>query len=231
MSKKITFSAQKREVMGKKTKHLRKSGLVPANVSGYVDHPITIQVEKSAFTKLYREVGETGLVYLQIEGENKDRPTLIGNLDFDTITDEVLHVVFKQVNLSEKIEASVPVVLEGENSVPNTAIVKAFDAITVEALPTDLPESFTFDISQLTEIGQTLTFADLKYDQEKVELKLSEEELQSPIVILQEQKEVAEETLEVAAEGAEGTDAAPTADAASAEGQTEAEAAATPAGE
>jgi large subunit ribosomal protein L25 len=193
MSKKITFSVKKRSVLGKKTKHLRKTGLIPANVSGFLDQPVSIEVNKNAFVKLYGEVGETGLVFLQIEGEKQDRPTLIGELEFHPVTDEVLHAVFKQVNLSEKIEAEIPVVLEGESGVPNTVIVKAFESITVEALPTDLPESFTFDISKLTEIGQTFTFADLDFDKSKIELKVGEEELQSPIVILQEQKEEVEE--------------------------------------
>jgi large subunit ribosomal protein L25 len=202
MSKKITFSAQRRSVMGKKTKQLRQVGLIPANVSGFIDQPIAVEMKRNAFIKLYQEVGETSLVFLRVEGESQDHPTLISDLTYDPVTEEVLHAVFKQVNLAEKIEAEIPVVLIGENSIPNTAIVKAFDSITVEALPTDLPEHFTFDISKLTDIGQTFTFADLEYDQDKINLKVGEEELQSPIIILQEQKEIVEEE-PAAVEGAE----------------------------
>jgi hypothetical protein len=60
-------------------------------------------------------------------------------------------------------------------------------------LPTDLPEKFEIDISKLTQVGQSVSYQDLVYDKNLVTLMIEEEELNNPIVILQEQKEEVEE--------------------------------------
>ena len=210
MTKKITFSAQNRTLLGKKTKNLRRAGLLPANISGHTKKPVAISIKTNNFEKMYAEAGETSLVFLQVEGETEVRPTLIDEVTFDPMTEQPLHVVFKQVDLSQKIEAEVAVVLTGENSVPGGVIVKTVDTVLVEALPSDLPENFTLDIAQLTEIGQTINYSDLVFDRTKVELKVSEEQLASPLVILQEQKEEVVE--EPAPEAAAAETAAPATD-------------------
>jgi len=196
MAKKIKFTAQQRTQMGKKTKVLRKQGVVPANVSGAIENPIAISFNKNSFVSLYDEVGDTGLFYLSIENDGTDLPVLVDDVQIDPVTDEISHVVLKKVNLKEKISADVPVEMVGENSVPGAVVVAVVDSVEVEALPTDLPEKFEIDISELTEIGQSVTFADLKYDKDQVTLMVAEEEMSTPVVLLQEQaqEEPEEET-------------------------------------
>lgn len=161
-----------------------------------------IQIPKNVFSKLYQEVGDTGLVYLTVEGEKTARPVLVEDIQFHSLRDQVLHVVFKQVDLKEKITAEVPVKLVGECKIPNTVVITVHDAIEIEALPTDLPESFEIDISGLTEIGQMITFKDIVIDRSKITFQVSEEELDTPVVMLQEVKE--EPVEEAPAEPAEG---------------------------
>ncbi len=204
MAEKITFSARPRIILGKKSNQLRAQSLIPANISGDLDKPIAVAVEKSAFVKLYDKVGDTGLVYLTVEGEKAARPVLINEVQVDPILNNVLHVVFRQVDLTEKVEAEVPVELVGELQVKDALVVTVHDAIEVSALPQDLPEKFEIDISLFTEIGQQVTFAQLSYDKSKVELMIEEEEMETPVVLVQEVKEEVIEEPEAPVEGAEG---------------------------
>lgn len=217
MPNKISFQVSTRTIKGKKVSALRAQGLVPANVMSGGVESLMISMPQQAFKKLYKQVGDTQVIYLSVDGK-EERPVLVEEVASHPVTGLVRHVVFHQVNLKEKIEAEVPVEVIGENKIPNTVILTVHDTITVEALPTDLPEKFVVDISKLTEVGQSITFADLDYDKDKVEIKM-DEEMTSPVVILQEVKEEVEEAPVVAAEavpGAEGGEAAPAAEGAAA---------------
>lgn len=204
MPEKISFSAIPRTLIGKKSHQLRAQNLIPANISGDLEKSLPISLDKAAFNKLYAKVGDTGLIYLKIEGEKAARPVLINEVQVDPILANVLHVAFRQVDLTEKVSAEVPVELVGELQVKDALVVTVHDAIEVSALPADLPEKFEIDISLFTEFGQSVTFAQLSYDKSKVELEIEEEELDTPVVLVQELKEQVEEEPVVAAEGAEG---------------------------
>jgi|SRR5579859_2392051 len=204
-SAKISFPAQPRVILGKKSKTIRQQAGVPANVSGDLEKPIPVTISQIAFSRLYDKVGDTGLFYLEIEGEKDGRPVLVNEIQRDPVSSQVLHVVFRQVNLSEKVEAEVPVEVVGEFKVKNALVVTVHDAIKVEALPQDLPEKFVVDVSGFTDFGQMVTFSQLDYDKSKVTLVVEAEELETPVVMVQEVKEEVEEAPVVAAvEGAEG---------------------------
>ncbi len=189
MSQKTTFVAQPRTLTGKKTRRLRAEGVLPGNISGHLDHSISIQMNHLDFVKLYDQVGDTGVVYLNVGEETKSRPVLVDQVEYDPVSGQEIHVVFKQVNLKEKVTADVPIEYVGENKVPDSVVVEVASSVSVEALPTDLPESFEIDVTALTEIGQSITYADLKFNKELVTLMIEEEQMDEPVVILQAQAE------------------------------------------
>lgn len=218
------LKAEKRTLLGKKSKRVRAQGNVPANIFGKVDSSLAISVSAKEFQKIYAEAGETGVVYLFVGDEKKNRPTLIDEVEMDPLTRKVLHVSFRQVDLNEKVSAAVPIETVGELAVQEATIQLMHEEVEVEALPTDFPESFTIDLSQFTEIGQEFFVKQLDYDRTKLELSLEQDEL---LLQVQEVQQMAEEPVEEtpAAEGAEG-EAAP-----AAEGEKPAEGEAKPAEE
>lgn len=202
----IEITAQPRE--NKKPNQLRALGLIPANIYGE-DGSLSIQLKQNDFTKLYNQVGESGLLYISVVGEKKFRPALIEEAQVDSLSGKHLHVSFHQVSLKEKITAEIPVEIEGEFKVDGGVMVQVKDIVEVEALPTDLPEKFVFSASVLTEIGQVITYKDLQYDKSKVTVLMGDSGEEEPLVIVQEQKEEVEET-PVEETPAEGAEAAPT---------------------
>ncbi len=172
------LKSEVRKIEGRKVKNLRKQGILPANVYGKKVESKTIQVDLKDFEAMYKEVGETGLLSLMVG--DSEKPVLIHNLQRNPKTDELIHVDFLQVDLKEKVEADVPVELTGESPAEKQAIgtvVQYLNEIKVEALPTDLPENFIVDTSELAEVDQAILVKDLKVDRSKVDIKTGEEEI------------------------------------------------------
>ncbi len=195
---KITFAVSKRQ--SSKTKQLRRDGLLPANVYGVGRESLSLQCPTLLFEKLYRSLSDNAIVYLQVEGDKQELPVLVDEVQYDVYGKNVLHVVFRQVNLKEKIKAEVPVVLVGELAVPDAMLLLSRDYVEVEALPTDLPEQFEIDQARFKEIGEHFTLADLSFDASKIELVLSEDEQAAEVVLASVQEKRMEEEEESSAE-------------------------------
>src|SRR5690606_16699891 len=107
--------------------------------------------------------------------EKGEFPVLIDDMQYDVYGKEMCHVVFRKVNLSEKITATVSIELVGEFNVDDAVLVLAKDSVEVEALPTDIPEKFVVDQSKLLAIGDQITLDTLEFDRSKVSLVLAED--------------------------------------------------------
>lgn len=166
-----TLTAEKRSVLGRKVKQLRKTGILPANIFGKKIESLSVQVKTDEFLKVYDEAGETGLVELKVNGEV--HPVLIQNLHTDPATDYPLHADFLEVNLKEKVTATVPVEVIGESPAVKEGgiVVQQVHEVEVEALPTDFPEKIEVDITGLSNIDDTITVQELKVDRSKIEIK------------------------------------------------------------
>lgn len=221
---KYILKADKRTVLGSKVKQLRRTGIVPANLFGKTIESQAIQVNGVEFNRVYKEAGETSLIWVKVEGEDKERPTLVTSVAFNPMTGDKMHVDFHQVNLKEKVTANVPVEIVGESELVNTNVAvlsQSLNEIEIEALPTDIPESITFDISTLKEIGDHLLVSDAKVSAD-VEIKTDPEQM---VVSLQEpQKEEEPLVTEEVAEDATGAEVPAEGEAESAEKPAEGEA-------
>lgn len=204
---KFILKADKRKVLGSKVKQLRRTGIVPANLFGKGIDSQAIQINTVEFNRLYKEAGETSLIWVKVEGEEKERPTLVTSVHFNPITGDKLHVDFHQVNLKEKVTANVPVEIIGVSELvtANLAVLsQSLNEIEIEALPTDIPENITFDISSLKVIGDHLQVSDAKVGAE-VEIKTDPEQV---VIALQEpMKEEVIPVVEEVAEDATGAEA------------------------
>lgn len=207
-----TFQVQKRSA--EKPKALRRTGVIPGNIFGGPES-LAVQMGAQDFRRLYEEVGETGLVYVQIGDGQEQHPVLVEEVQENPVDNSIFHVSFRKVDLTEKIEAEIPVETVGKFDVPEGVLMVVKDQIEVEALPADLPENFEIDVSVLTEVGQQITYKDLQYDRTKVTLILGEEGEDEPVVLVDRQREEEqEEPAEVVGEEGE---------TASAEGEAPAE--------
>lgn len=191
---KIKFTVANKQ--NKKNNQLRREGLIPANMYQAGKESVALEINDLAFTKLTRNLNENAILYLQIGENKKELPVLIDEVQYDAFGKNILHVVFRKIDLSEKINADVSIELVGEFDVEDGVLVLAKDSVEIEALPTDVPEKFEIDQSQLKAIGDKITLDSLVFDSSKISLVLGEEEKPEDIalVLVQEKaEEVAEE--------------------------------------
>lgn len=210
------LEAQKRKVAGRKVKTLRQEGILPANIYGKNVKSLAIQVAAKDFLKVYKDAGETGIIELSV-GDGEAHPVLVHNLQLHPVTSHPLHVDFHQVNLTEKVKATVPVTTIGES--PAVAqklgiLLTPVSELEVEALPADLPENIEIEVKDLKEVGQEIKVKDLKIsdkvtvlaEPELVVVKVGELLTEEAKKMLEEEKAAAEAA---AVEAAAATGAAP----------------------
>ncbi len=176
----IKLTAQKRTLVGKKVKKLRKEGLIPANIFGKKIKSQSLSLDKKEFEKVFEEVGETRIVNLEVEGEKEGRPVMIQNLQKNPVTEEILHADLRQVILTEKVTADIPVEMTGEAPAAEQKLgilIQNISEIEVEALPLDLPEKFVVDVSGLVNVGDEILVKSIKVNKSKVELKIDENQV------------------------------------------------------
>jgi len=160
---KIKLVVQKRTVFGKKLKGLRKQGKLPANIFGENIKSQAVVLPVKEFLQTYRKAGETQIVYVGLD--NKELPVLIQNLQHHPVTDFLLHVDFRKVDLEKKIETDVPLKFVGRSEavVQNKGILLPLaESLRVEALPGDIPKLIEIDISSLKELNDEIKVQEIK---------------------------------------------------------------------
>ncbi|MGW8143806.1 MAG: 50S ribosomal protein L25 [Anaerolineales bacterium] len=199
----VVFQANRREVFGKKVKTLRNEGLLPAIVYGHSIEPISISLDMREAARTLDSISPSALVVLDIEGEK--HYTLVRDKQRNPVRRTIIHVDFQAVSLTETVRADVSVNIIGEAPAVETylaIVVPSLEQISIECLPTNLPDKFDVDISGLSEIGDSILVGDLTVP-EGVEIMNDPEDV-VVVVIAQAAEEVEEEEEEIEIEeGAE----------------------------
>jgi len=159
----LELKSEKRTLLGKKVKSLRRDGILPAVVYGGKEGSEPVELDRKEFSKVFKAAGETTLVKLFV-GE-KAKNVLIHDVSRDSITEEVKHVDFYEVKMDEKITTKVPLVFIGESPAVSDLsgiLVKAMQELEIRALPADLPHQIEVDISQLKTFDDNILVRDIK---------------------------------------------------------------------
>lgn len=157
------LAATRRELTGRKMRHIRKQGSVPAVLYGYQVEPTKLTLNAREFEAAYKTAGRTTLVDLSVE-DARPVKVFVQDVQRHAISNAVQHVDFHAVNLRVTVDAEVPVVLVGESpAVHNNegVLLRGLETVVVHALPQDLPHQIDVSIEGLTEVDQTITVADL----------------------------------------------------------------------
>lgn len=189
----LTLAATKRTLTGKKVRTLRREKKIPANVFGKKTSSLSLTLEAGEFEKIFRKAGSTSLIDLAVSGEKESRPVLIAHIQKHPVSDNVLHVDLHEVDLTEKVTASIPVKIMGVSLAvkdKGAVLITVLSEVKVEALPTDLPDHIDVDVSALSEIGQSILVKDLPIDRKRIHILDSEQET---VITAQEPKQEVEE--------------------------------------
>ncbi|NMB59226.1 MAG: 50S ribosomal protein L25 [Chloroflexi bacterium] len=159
---KAVINATLRTVKGKKVGALRREGKLPAVIYGHHFDATPITLDLKEASRVLHGLTASSLVYINLDG--KENAALVREKQRDYLRNSLKHVDFQVVSLSEKIRAKVAITLEGVSPAVkdfNGIIITEMDSVEVEALPQDLPEKITLDLSKLKKIGDHFTVKDI----------------------------------------------------------------------
>ena len=160
--KKYILDAEKREVLGKKVKGLRRDGKLPAVIYGQEIEPLSITLETKQVHKVLKVVGANTLISIKIGKE--EFLTLVREIQREVIVRDLLHMDFQAVSLEETITTSLPVVMVGVAPVIEefeALLIVSMDELQIEAKAKDLPDLISVDVSNMMEIGDNILVKDL----------------------------------------------------------------------
>jgi large subunit ribosomal protein L25 len=200
------LKAEKRDVIGKKAKRLRREGKMPAIIYGQGINPVAISMDAIEASKLLVGFSRSQLLVIDVNGEK--HTVLVRAKQYDPLTENMLHVDFLEVSMTETLRTVVPIEIIGEAPAVDAhgaLIVTGQEELSIECLPGDLPEVITVDISGLMEIGDAIYVRDANVPP-KVDVLTDPDELivqaSMPEAVVEEEEEE-EELLEEELEGVE----------------------------
>ncbi len=140
-------------------RRLRRSGRVPGVLYGGGGEPLGFDADARELRMALAAHG--AVLDLSIDG-GKATPVVLKEAQRHPVRGETTHVDLLRVNLDVKIHATVPLELTGADDAPGAKAGGILEQITrelnVEALPTAIPESIAYDVSEM-EIGDTIVLS------------------------------------------------------------------------
>lgn len=221
----ISLEAELREQRGRAAvKDLKESGYLPAVVYSHGKDALSLQISRSALLKLVHQHHlETSIINLKIKNDKKAaRPCLIKEIQYNPVGENIVHLDFNEISLTEAIKVNIPIETRGEAvgvKQEGGSLEHLLWEIEVECLPTNIPKNIEVDISPL-KMGEAVYVKDLVFspgvkplhDPAAVVLHIvapMKEEAPAEAVEgeVKEEPEVIKEKKEVPAEGAPATEA------------------------
>jgi large subunit ribosomal protein L25 len=203
------------------SRRLRRQGLVPGVVYGIDSECVSFKVD----SRRLRAVLAEGHALFDVEVDGGGRqPVIVKDQQRDAVRGTVQHLDLLKVRLDEKIQATVPLELEGAEEAPGVreggVLEHVTREVTIEALPTDIPDRILANVAEMG-IAETMTLDSVRAPA-GVEIMGELEEIVVATITAPSEVEV-EEEIEEETElvGEEGE--APEGEAAPAEGEGEGE--------
>ncbi|HEX4752836.1 MAG TPA: 50S ribosomal protein L25 [Solirubrobacterales bacterium] len=144
------------------SRRMRREGLVPGVVYSGGSEATAFQVSERDVRGVIAE--GAALFDLSIDG-GKARPVVVKEQQLHPVRGTLRHIDLQEVRLDEAIQAEVTIELEGVDDAPGVKASGVLEhvtrEITVEALPTEIPDKIVVDVSAM-EINDTLQLSSVE---------------------------------------------------------------------
>ncbi len=204
----IIVEAQPREDRGKNAaRRIRRAGQIPGVLYGGKNEPLAVAVSAKQLSGILRsETGHNTIFTVKLG--SSEHKAMLKDWQVDPVKGSLLHVDMLRIAMDVRMRVKVPVHTFGE---PQGVKLQGgiFEMVTreveIECLPTDIPEEFKVDVTELM-IGKQLRAGDLPLDPKKMKMLTDPQRVIAHVVALREEEE------EKPAEAAVATEAAPPAE-------------------
>ncbi|MDO9409244.1 50S ribosomal protein L25 [Patulibacter sp.] len=203
--------ASREPAHSRESRRARRAGSVPGVIYGGSGDPVSIAVNERDLRHTLAAKG--AVIDVAIDG-GKSEPVVLKDAQRHPVRGQIVHVDLLRVDLKQKIEAVVPVEVVGADEAEAVKlggiVTQIVREITVEALPNEIPENVTIDVTELA-IGDNLTVGDIVVpstatlvdDAEPIAVTMAAPRLASEV---EAEEEAAAEAGALAAEGSEANE-------------------------
>ena len=156
----------------KGVKSLRRKGLIPAVLYYAGEKNVNIEIDKSI---LFHAM-QSGQRIFEIEQEGESQFTMIKQVQYHPVTDEVIHLDLMRVRRSEKMTITVPLVLVGDaKGVKEGGLLsQSINQLEINCFPTDVPEQIELNVENL-ELNSSMSISDIKLENDDIEIVTDQE--------------------------------------------------------
>ena len=200
--------ASREPAHSRESRRARRQGSVPGVIYGGSADPVSIAVDERELRLTLAAKG--AVIDVAIDG-GASEPVVLKEAQRHPVRGQIVHVDLLRVDLKQKIQSVVPVEVVGADEAEaiklGGIITQIIREITIEALPNEIPESVTIDVTDL-KIGDNLSVGDITIpstatlvdDAEPIALSMTPPRLASEVAA---EDEAAAEAGAAAAEGSE----------------------------
>src|SRR3954451_13163052 len=160
MAESTKLSLNARDPEGSRSaRRLRRTGEVPGVIYGGDGEPSHFSVDARI---LRNTLARSGAILDITIDDGKTAPVLVKDLQRHPVRGDIMHVDFLRVNMNETIHTTVTLELVGADDAPGVSeggvLSQETREVNIEALPGDIPDSITHDVSGM-QINETLTLS------------------------------------------------------------------------
>lgn len=150
----VKLELEPRDVLGKKVKQLRRTGVVPVHLYGPEVESRSLQCTQREILRALARSGGTTAIVVTVKGESGEQLTFAREVQWHPVRGDILHVDFMAVRATQRMTAQVPINLVGESpgarEISGTPIQQLRE-LTVEALPLEIPPVLEVNLEILTD--------------------------------------------------------------------------------
>ena len=185
----ISLVLEKRTVLGKKVKALRRQRIVPVHLYGPGIQSQALQLGSQELVKAITSAGRNTPLQVRVKGERKRHLTFVREVQWDPMRGDLLHVDFMRVEVTHRMRADVPIELVGEAPAlreHRATVVQNVSSVAVEALPLNIPQRIEADISLLTDMDKEIRARDLPLPEGVILLSSGDDLIARPELLREE---------------------------------------------
>ncbi len=157
-----TIKIQQREASkSRASKRLRRESSLPGVIYAKDMDSLAITLKKDEFTRTISKFGRNA-GYKLVQPDGRVHTVIIKNIQIAPMTNDYIHVEFKKISFTDKINVNIPILINGRELLDSKEIltVKHIEQIAVTGLPQNIPDHVSVDVSD-KQIGDSILLSDI----------------------------------------------------------------------
>lgn len=142
------LKAERRAVKGRnQVQQIRRQGWLPVIMYGGTEEPVMLSVSE---WEMEQHIRHHHRVY-QIEVDGRSQDAYLQEVQYDNLTDRLMHIDFKRIDLTKPIETEVEVEYVGHpvGLGKGGVLIKDYTSLPVKCLPTQIPDKIEVNVGPL----------------------------------------------------------------------------------